>query len=151
MANPYHESLMRRLGLIDDLDQPSTQVASSMAQRRRAAAEQARSAPLMAGGYGGSNSNGNQSNLLAFGRQAQKLGYRVGENPNFGSGRVGKHVAGSKHYKGNAVDINWSAGTSRKEQNMLRKLLPLAERYGLRSIFMQPGHYGHAHFDTGRR
>jgi hypothetical protein len=44
-------------------------------------------------------------NIVDFGKAAQQYGWVVGENPAFGTGRVGKHAEGSHHYQGEAVDI----------------------------------------------
>ena len=45
-------------------------------------------------------------NVVDFGKAAQKYGgWVVGENPNFGTGRVGGHAPGSYHYADKAVDI----------------------------------------------
>lgn len=44
-------------------------------------------------------------NIVDFGKAAQQYGWVVGENPAFGTGRVGKHAEGSYHYQGEAVDI----------------------------------------------
>jgi hypothetical protein len=44
--------------------------------------------------------------VVGFGKAAQKYGgWVVGENPNFGTGRVGGHAPGSYHYADKAVDI----------------------------------------------
>ena len=45
------------------------------------------------------------SDIIGLGRAAEKYGWVVGENPHFGSGRVGKHSPNSYHYSGKAVDI----------------------------------------------
>jgi hypothetical protein len=44
-------------------------------------------------------------NITDFGKAAQQYGWVVGENPAFGTGRVGGHAPGSYHYSGKAVDI----------------------------------------------
>ena len=43
--------------------------------------------------------------VVDLGRAFQKYGLKVGENPAFGSGRVGTHAPGSHHYSGNAIDV----------------------------------------------
>jgi hypothetical protein len=87
--------------------------------------------------------------LIDFGHYLQALGYSVTEHPAFG-GVHGGHAKNSFHYRGRAIDVNRGAGTSRKEQRYLAAIVPEAHRRGLRSIFMAPYHYNHAHFDTGR-
>lgn len=91
---------------------------------------------------------GSQGALVQFGRLLQSLGYTVSENPAFG-GVHAVHVRGSQHYRGNAIDVNRGAGTSAREQNYLRKIIPEAHRRGFRTIFMTSGHYNHAHIDLG--
>lgn len=171
----FHDAIARRLGVIDQTGKQETlftnqriaarlqaQMQQAQAQAQAAAKEAASVkmpsrptySPQQTSGGGGKYSAtpgkwkpGTLQALIAFGRQAESLGYRVAENPHFGTGRVGTHSKNSRHYSGRAVDINWAAGTSKKEQDMLRLLIPLSQQYGLRNIFMQPGHYGHAHFD----
>lgn len=89
-----------------------------------------------------------RAGLIAFGRQLQKRGYTVSENPAFG-GVDPVHAPGSQHYKGNAIDVNHGAGTSKTEQSWLAKIIPEAHKWGFRTLFMVPGHYNHAHVDLG--
>jgi hypothetical protein len=44
-------------------------------------------------------------NIIDFAKAAEQYGWKVGENPNVGTGRVGKHAPGSYHYSGKALDI----------------------------------------------
>jgi len=44
-------------------------------------------------------------NVVDLGKAAQQYGWVVGENPAFGTGRVGGHAPGSYHYSGKALDI----------------------------------------------
>ena len=44
-------------------------------------------------------------NIVDIGKAAQQYGWVVGENPEFGTGRVGGHAPGSYHYSGKAIDI----------------------------------------------
>ena len=43
--------------------------------------------------------------IVGFAKAAEQYGWKAGENPNVGTGRVGKHAPGSYHYSGKAVDI----------------------------------------------
>jgi hypothetical protein len=43
--------------------------------------------------------------IVDFAKAAEQYGWKVGENPNVGTGRVGKHAPGSYHYSGKALDI----------------------------------------------
>ncbi|MFZ5852300.1 MAG: tape measure protein [Actinomycetota bacterium] len=97
-------------------------------------------------GIRGGGAGGSASKLVQFGRLLQSMGYRVAEHPAFG-GVSPVHAPNSRHYSGRAIDVNWAAGTSAAEQRMLAKIVPVGHSYGLRSIFMTKGHYGHAHFD----
>jgi len=150
-VNPYHESLLNRLQLIQGIGSDALQRQQQMVMRQR---QQPSFSPMQeGGGDGGFQPAGNfkpgtREALIAFGKQLQGMGYTVGENPAFGNGRVGKHSTHSRHYSGNAIDVNAGAGTSPQEQAKLRAILGLAKKYGLNSIFMQPGHYNHAHFDV---
>jgi hypothetical protein len=95
---------------------------------------------------------GNIATLVSFGRWLQSLGYTVSEHPAFGGVSMGAHVPGSAHYSGRAIDVNRGAGTSRAEQSWLAKIIGPAHAAGLRTIFMAPGHYNHAHiaaYDQG--
>jgi hypothetical protein len=44
-------------------------------------------------------------NIVDIGKEAQRRGWVVGENPAFGTGRVGGHAPGSYHYSDQAIDI----------------------------------------------
>lgn len=94
---------------------------------------------------------GGQAALVNFGHWLQSMGYDVSEHPAFGGVTPGAHVRGSAHYAGRAIDVNHGAGTSRLEQSYLAKIIGPAHAAGLKSIFMAPGHYNHAHFsyDSG--
>ena len=107
---------------------------------------------------GGSVSNGkwtpgSMEALYAFGDEVKGMGYRVGENSRYNGGKkvTGGHSRNSQHYHDEAIDINWAAGTSPAEQAKLRALDDLVAKYGLNSIFMAPGHYGHRHVSIPRR
>ena len=43
--------------------------------------------------------------VVDLGQAFQKYGLKVGENPAFGSGKVGRHADKSYHYSGNAIDV----------------------------------------------
>ena len=90
-----------------------------------------------------------EGGLVAFGRLLQSKGFRVGEHPAFG-GVAPVHTKNSLHYSGNAIDVNWAAGTSVAEQRAIDAIVPLAAQYGLRTIWRVANHHNHAHFDTGR-
>jgi hypothetical protein len=96
------------------------------------------------GGFLG-RGGGSSSGLVAFGRWLQSMGYRVAEHPAFGGVTPGAHVKNSQHYIGQAIDVNTRAGTSSIEQAELARIIGPAHTAGFRTIFMAPGHYGHAH------
>jgi hypothetical protein len=49
--------------------------------------------------------------IVDIGKEAQKRGWVVGENPAFGTGRVGGHAPGSYHYSNQAIDITAPTNT----------------------------------------
>jgi len=107
--------------------------------------------PSTPGGISGIIGAGGASGqaLVDFGHWLQARGFSVAEHPQFG-GVHGGHVPNSWHYRGGAIDVNKGAGTSKREQAYLAAIIGEAHRRGLRSIFMAPGHYDHAHFDIGK-
>lgn len=87
--------------------------------------------------------------LVAFGRELQRRGFRVGEHPAFG-GVNGRHAPGSEHYKGNAIDVNYGpGGESDIEKRAIDAIVGMAKEHGLRTIWRTAGHFGHVHFDGG--
>jgi hypothetical protein len=90
-----------------------------------------------------------QGGLVAFGRRLQSMGARVSEHPAFGGVTPGAHVRGSKHYTGQAIDVNTRPGTSAAEQRELSPMMALARQLGFHVIFMSSGHFNHGHVDTG--
>jgi hypothetical protein len=157
MATPFHDALIRRLGIIQNIGTDATEQFTSRmaAQRAKQAALQARQQAVTGltgsqarGGTGSSGGTSSGARWEDFGLELQRRGFKVGEHPDprFG-GRVGQHSQGSRHYSGNAFDVNWASGTSAAEQQKLREAVELAKQYGIpQTIFMAPGHYGHAHF-----
>jgi phage-related protein len=102
------------------------------------------------GGIAGPTGGGSGDKLVAFGKWLQSQGYSVSEHPAFGGVTSGGHTNGSRHYSGRAIDVNAGSGTSKAEQQKLAAIIDDAHRAGLRSIFMAPGHYNHAHFDYAK-
>ncbi len=166
MAEAYDAALRRRLDAINNWGSSQTNFAAQAAQAK--APEWATNALGLTGGPSGSGirrpggpstpgirggpytgPKGNQAALRAFGELIQSLGGRVSENSMFNGGHriTGGHVKNSRHYKDRALDINFGPGTSRKEQQLIDKYLPLAQQYGLRSIWRKPGHFNHWHVD----
>ena len=80
----------------------------------------------------------------------QGYGLKAGENPEVGSGKVGKHAPGSYHYSGEAIDVtDWRSGDWKKRTGDLRwrgaelkKVVP-----GLLEVLGpgDPGHDTHLH------
>lgn len=86
--------------------------------------------------------------LIAFGKELQSLGYRVGEHPSFGGVHPTAHTRGSWHDDGLAIDVTYP-GTATKSREMLNKAVDLAKARGITGIiWWSYGHYGHAHFDV---
>ena len=67
--------------------------------------------------------------------------------------RVGRHSPNSLHYSGRAFDANYGpGGTNSIEQGFFDRMIPpfKQEFPKIRIIWRAPGHFNHAHFDTGR-
>ena len=67
--------------------------------------------------------------------------------------RVGRHAPNSLHYSGRAFDANYGpGGTNRIEQAFFDRMIPTFKQEfpKIRIIWRAPGHFNHAHFDTGR-
>lgn len=87
--------------------------------------------------------------LVEFGRLLQGRGFRVNEHPAFGGVR-GRHARNSRHYSGNAIDVNYGPGGENDiEKRAIDAIVGLAKDYGLRTIWRTSGHFNHAHFDVG--
>ena len=91
------------------------------------------------------------NDIVALGKYLQSQGIRVSEHPEFGG--VGKHVPGSAHYSGRAIDINMGYGVREADHpehgpkfDALAKQLRDA---GYKVIWRQPGHEGHMHVQVG--
>jgi hypothetical protein len=90
--------------------------------------------------------------ITDIGRQLQKYGWTVGENPAFGTGRVGKHAPGSHHYSGNAIDVTrqgadmsaaYAGGPKRSWKDLTGDLKYRAKKTGLFTEVLGPGDAGH--------
>jgi len=69
-------------------------------------------------------------NIVDVGRFLQKYGWNVGENPNFGTGRVGGHAPGSYHYAGQAIDVTVPQGEDVAPAFAGGKPIPWKQRTG---------------------
>ena len=79
--------------------------------------------------------------IVDLGKQLEKYGLRVGENPAFGSGKVGKHSPNSHHYYGEAIDVtDWREGDW---QGRTKGLGQRAKQLGLFTEALGPGDPGH--------
>ena len=79
--------------------------------------------------------------IVDLGRELEKYGLRVGENPAFGSGKVGKHAPNSHHYYGEAIDVtDWREGDW---QARTKGLSQRAKQLGLFTEALGPGDPGH--------
>lgn len=82
--------------------------------------------------------------IIRLGRQLQRQGYLVGENPAFG-GVHPVHVDNSWHYRGQALDVNWpDAGA---EPRMLDRLYARLKnmRGVVELLWRVAGHFDHLH------
>jgi hypothetical protein len=91
--------------------------------------------------------------ITDIGRQLQKYGWTVGENPAFGTGRVGKHAPGSHHYSGNAIDVTrqgadmsaaYAGGPKKSWQDLTGELKFRAKQSNLFTEALGPGDPGHS-------
>lgn len=91
------------------------------------------------------------SGLVGVARMLQKLfGVRISEHPAFGGVR-GRHVPGSYHYRGRAIDVNYGSGGV-KEMGVLdrvagwirRNVRPIQEL-----LWRVKGHFNHLHLAMG--
>ena len=67
--------------------------------------------------------------------------------------RVGRHAPNSLHYSGRAFDANYGPGGQNAiEQAFFDRMIPTFKQEfpKIRIIWRAPGHFNHAHFDTGR-
>ena len=118
---------------------------------------------IISGAMGGSEgvSSGAlpHSDIVALGNSLQKMGLRISEHPSFG-GVQGKHVKGSAHYDGRAIDIN--VGNNMVEANdpvWGKKFDQLADQLSASGYkvlwrtsgkYGYPGHDNHLHVQVGR-
>lgn len=161
MAEAYDEAIRRRLSLINDMGSAANSQQQKMSNLRRPGdigqgvrtpgnfGQAVRSPGNFGGGLRYNGPRGNMQALINFGKYLQGQGFRVSENSYFNGGRriTGGHSRNSRHYSDRAIDVNYAPGTSRREQEAIDRIVGLAQQYGLRSIWRQPQHYNHAHFD----
>lgn len=92
-------------------------------------------------------------NIVDIGRQLQKYGWTVGENPAFGTGKVGKHAPGSHHYAGEAIDVTrmgpdyasaFPGGPIRSWKDLTGDLKYRAKKAGVFNEVLGPGDAGHS-------
>ncbi len=88
--------------------------------------------------------------LVAAAKWWQAKGASLSEHPLFGGVHAG-HMKGSEHYKGNAVDINFGAGTSAREQSFFdRNLAAFRSMFpAINTLWRVPNHFNHMHIDGG--
>lgn len=150
---PFQQALLSRLGTIQDIGQAAP-MPGQFANPSVGAVGQG---PANYGGPSGMPSGiqwgktdlrpgkGVARDPISFGKWLQSQGFRVSEHPLFG-GVDPVHVKNSRHYSKRAYDVNWAAGTSRAETEMINRILNAARAWGLKTIWQAPGHYNHAHF-----
>lgn len=81
--------------------------------------------------------------IVPLGHELQAEGYMVGEHPAFG-GVAPVHVPNSRHYIGQALDIN-ADGRPGGEASWLDRLAPRLRALGWFVIWRAPGHFDHLH------
>ena len=87
-----------------------------------------------------------KNNIVALGNYLVGKGAERGklEHPAFGS--VGTHSQNSRHYRGQAIDVNFPGPN---EGAILDSLEPQLRAAGYNTIWRKPGHYTHMHVSTG--
>lgn len=94
--------------------------------------------------------NNQPKNIVEFGYQLQKEGYRVSENPFFGGVTPDEHK-GRGHYEGRAIDVNIRYGineaTHPKWGPDFDKLAVRARNLGFIVLWRVEGHYDHMHIE----
>ena len=91
-----------------------------------------------------------KNNIVALGKYLQGQGIKVSEHPAFGG--VGKHGTNSRHYSGNAIDLNIVAGRDVDNPAAAAKLdalKPQLEAAGYNVIWRAKDHYDHMHVSVG--
>jgi len=107
---------------------------------------QAQATPAAAGATGEIPKN----NIVALGKYLQGQGIKVSEHPAFGG--VGGHGPNSRHYSGNAVDLNIVGGRDVDNPAAAAKfdaLKPQLEAAGYNVIWRSKDHYDHMHVSVG--
>lgn len=91
-----------------------------------------------------------KNNIVALGKYLQAQGIKVSENPVFGG--VGEHSKNSRHYSGNAIDLNIVGGDDSKNPAAAAKfdaLKPQLEAAGYSVLWRTKDHYDHMHVSIG--
>jgi len=125
---------------------PTTPATQATPAGQSNATPQAQVVPVAAGTTGEIPKN----NIVALGKYLQGQGIKVSENPAFGG--VGKHGANSRHYSGNAIDLNIVAGRDVDNPAAAAKfdaLKPQLEAAGYNVIWRAKDHYDHMHVSVG--
>lgn len=71
-----------------------------------------------------------ERSIVDVGQFLQKYGWKVAENPAFGTGRVGSHAPGSYHYSGQAIDVTVPHGQDVAPAYTGGKPIPWKQRTG---------------------
>lgn len=91
-----------------------------------------------------------KNNIVALGKYLQGQGIKVSENPAFGP--VGEHSKNSRHYTGQAIDLNIVAGRDADNPAAAAQfdaLKPQLEAAGYSVLWRTAGHYDHMHVSVG--
>ena len=91
-----------------------------------------------------------KNDIVALGKQLQTQGIKVSEHPQFGG--VGEHSENSRHYRGQAIDLNIVPGRDADNPAAAAKfdaLKPQLEAAGYNVLWRSKGHYDHMHVSVG--
>ena len=87
-----------------------------------------------------------KNNIVALGNYLIGQGADRSKMQHSAFGSVGQHSKNSRHYRGMAIDVNFSGPG---EDAKLDALEPQLRAAGYNTIWRKPGHYTHMHVSTG--
>jgi hypothetical protein len=95
---------------------------------------------------GDQGDHGDHGDVAYWGGLIEKLGYAVSEHPAFGGVCAGCHASGSRHYRHQAIDVNWR-GPGGEEQKLdeLRDWIVANADVTVEILWRVPGHTSHLH------
>ena len=93
-----------------------------------------------------------KNDIVALGKYLQGQGIQVSENPAFGGVDPDAHSKNSRHYKGQAIDLNIVSGDDSQNPQAAAKfdaLKPQLEAAGYNVLWRVKDHFDHMHVSVG--